>query len=586
MLLFALSRRSVLRSTSAWSTNRRLVERRERPGWHPVFQNIGVVSADQISVTRIVPERWTDSKPGSRVCAMRCRLSVVASIGYVDVGDGTHASHTRRSGGVSRAAIAAALALEHVAGGERLVAFALASFANRDQLAWPGTPSAAARAGLARSRYLEARNELLKRGLIETQETGAGRGRSTTVLLRFVESVCHDRLVNAELFETVLSYSRSSGSARLLLAAIAALSDERGELGGVTVGELCAAGGLAVRTYRRAGNALIASGELELVDGAGGRGHTNRWRIPDLRIIGDAGVSRPQRRAPSGPVRPLMAPVTAPGGDVELAGAQHATSATTPRHAPLESTTTTVKGAHIRAVGAEKGCQVRTVFTVKGCQVRTVSAVKGCQVRTVPSVKGGQDRMVSGETRPERGSQRGPERGPERGPSNARAWKEPGNRGTSENPPNPPEGGLCAGELFVEESYVTERGRKRKRLVRVDVDAVRREVAVPSASDREVWQAARAQLLGNVGESTFEIWLSSVELVGVDRDGSLVLAAPAATSDWVQKRFGQLISHCCEESGRGVRFASPQERVAIQHMPETGSRAVVSEQSTMKRRVS
>ena len=38
--------------------------------------------------------------------------------------------------------------------GTPLVAFSLASFANREQRAWPGTPVAAARAGLSRSQYL------------------------------------------------------------------------------------------------------------------------------------------------------------------------------------------------------------------------------------------------------------------------------------------------------------------------------------------------------------------------------------------------------------------------------------------------
>ena len=61
---------------------------------------------------------------------------------------------------MSRAAIAAALALENVSAGERLAAFSLASFANSDHRAWPGTRIAAVRAGLSRSQYLAARNGL------------------------------------------------------------------------------------------------------------------------------------------------------------------------------------------------------------------------------------------------------------------------------------------------------------------------------------------------------------------------------------------------------------------------------------------
>lgn len=160
------------------------------------------------------------------------------------------------------------------------------------------------------------------------------------------------------------------------------------------------------------------------------------------------------------------------------------------------------------------------------------------------------------------------------------------NRGTKEpaSIPQPPEGGLGVGELFVEQSYVSERGRRRKRLVRVDVDAVCRKLTLPNSAEREVWLAASALLLGNVDESTFEIWLSPIELLAVARDGSLVLTAPEATLGWVQKRFGRVISHCCEQSGRGVRFAWPQERVAIQHRREEAASGGVREQATRKAR--
>ncbi len=48
---------------------------------------------------------------------------------------------------MSRQAIAAALARDDLSSGERLVAFSLASFADRENRARPGTPTAAARAG-------------------------------------------------------------------------------------------------------------------------------------------------------------------------------------------------------------------------------------------------------------------------------------------------------------------------------------------------------------------------------------------------------------------------------------------------------
>ena len=73
---------------------------------------------------------------------------------------------------VSHVAIAAALALSDVSAGERMVAFSLASFANREHRAWPGTRVAAARAGLSRSQYLAARDGLARRGLVVVEHAG------------------------------------------------------------------------------------------------------------------------------------------------------------------------------------------------------------------------------------------------------------------------------------------------------------------------------------------------------------------------------------------------------------------------------
>ena len=56
-----------------------LVVRRERPGGHPVFQNIGAFSAAQDCLRCSLPGGWTDSKPASRVYALRLLLSVIAS---------------------------------------------------------------------------------------------------------------------------------------------------------------------------------------------------------------------------------------------------------------------------------------------------------------------------------------------------------------------------------------------------------------------------------------------------------------------------------------------------------------------------
>jgi hypothetical protein len=88
---------------------------------------------------------------------------------------------------MSYRAIAAALALREVSTGERLVVLSLASYANSDLQAWPSDEVAAARAGLARSRYLAARGSLAERGLIRVEHAGAGRGKSSLVTLLFTE---------------------------------------------------------------------------------------------------------------------------------------------------------------------------------------------------------------------------------------------------------------------------------------------------------------------------------------------------------------------------------------------------------------
>jgi hypothetical protein len=140
---------------------------------------------------------------------------------------------------MSRQAVAAALARHDLVSGERLVALALASFAGSDNRAWPGTPAAAARAGLRRSRYLEARDQLVARGLIVVEERGSGRGRSSTVSLVFADTgPWWDGDINVELFEAVLGYSHATGPARLLLATLAAVADEKGVVGGLTAEEL------------------------------------------------------------------------------------------------------------------------------------------------------------------------------------------------------------------------------------------------------------------------------------------------------------------------------------------------------------
>jgi chromosomal replication initiator protein len=57
------------------------------------------------------------------------------------------------------------------------------------------------------------------------------------------------------------------------------------------------------------------------------------------------------------------------------------------------------------------------------------------------------------------------------------------------------------------------------------------------------WQSVRAELRRVVGESTFDIWLSQLELA--DWDGTtLTLSAPVATQTWVSNRFGRVLDRC------------------------------------------
>ena len=154
---------------------------------------------------------------------------------------------------MSREAIAAVLAREDLASGERLVALSLASFADRANRAWPGAPAASARAGLSRSRYQQVREQLVVRGLVVVDARATGRGRASTVTLAFADAgPWWDGEINVELFESVLAYSRARGPERLLLAAMAALADDEGLVRDLSTEQLCAAAGIADRTYRRA----------------------------------------------------------------------------------------------------------------------------------------------------------------------------------------------------------------------------------------------------------------------------------------------------------------------------------------------
>ena len=151
---------------------------------------------------------------------------------------------------------------------------------------------------------------------------------------------------------------------------------------------------------------------------------------------------------------------------------------------------------------------------------------------------------------------------PETPPPNARAGREPLNPGTR-NPPDPPEGGSTQRRAIIEETYLSQRGRRRRRLVNVDLDEIRRGLGAPGHRDLVDWQRIRSQLQRRVGEDMFAIWLGPVELIATDGDQRLVLAAPGPMAAWTSKRFDRLIAAIGSEIGRDHRFATEAERRAF-----------------------
>jgi hypothetical protein len=181
---------------------------------------------------------------------------------------------------MSHAAIAAVLAVEKLTTGEKLAALALASYANREHRAWPGNKLAALRAGLSASQYLNARAQLQHRGMIAIEPSGGGRGHATVVVLTCARTgPWAEREVNAERLEQVLSRSHMRGAARLLLAVLAAMSDDQGAVEELSTDDVRMLTGLSDSGYRRARTQLLTAEEISLANAGGGRGRTNRWLL-------------------------------------------------------------------------------------------------------------------------------------------------------------------------------------------------------------------------------------------------------------------------------------------------------------------
>lgn len=426
---------------------------------------------------------------------------------------------------MSHVAIAAALVLSDVSAGDRMAAFSLASFANREHRAWPGTRVAAARAGLSRSQYLAARDGLVRRGLVVVEHAGAGRGNSPVVAVTFAQAgPWFDGEINAPLFEAALSWTRTRGSARLLLAALAALANEQLTVSRLSTEELRAAAGMADSTYRRARAALLASGEVAL-DVGGGRAKTNRWVLRDPRSGNPEPVPAPRRRvAPSRSARPLLATVTKPD----------AADCSEPEVAPAA----VANGPGSSGVWGANPAETQTVSAGNDPGSSGVSARNPAQCRTV-------SRQTPLETPPQTP------------PLYVRAGREPQNPRTF--PPQPPDGGSSGGQVSIVEDYITDRGRRRRRTVVFELDVIRQQLRAASDGDLADWERIRSELRVLVGESTFEIWLAQLELAATDPGGRLVLAAPASTRSWVADRFVRAFDRAGVVVDRSVRLADERE---------------------------
>jgi hypothetical protein len=117
--------------------------------------------------------------------------------------------------------------------------------------------------------------------------------------------------------------------------------------------------------------------------------------------------------------------------------------------------------------------------------------------------------------------------------------------------------------VLVEQVYTTAHGRRRRRLVQVDLDEVRGGLGIPTAADRDDWQRIRELVEATVGESMFAIWLEPAELIAIDEDRRLVVAVPAALALWTSRRFAGPLTRCAQRVGREVRFASEPEVHAL-----------------------
>jgi hypothetical protein len=96
---------------------------------------------------------------------------------------------------------------------------------------------------------------------------------------------------------------------------MAAIADAGGAVQDFTTEQICAAAGIAAKSYQRARTELLGSGELVLVNGVGGRENTNDWMVSDPRVRDGAAAQRAPRRVALQPgSRPLVGVAGSPAG--------------------------------------------------------------------------------------------------------------------------------------------------------------------------------------------------------------------------------------------------------------------------------
>jgi hypothetical protein len=165
---------------------------------------------------------------------------------------------------------------------------------------------------------------------------------------------------------------------------------------------------------------------------------------------------------------------------------------------------------------------------VLGVDRRRVGKLNLANIWTLAYPGGRPVSLASGQTdRPTLANPTGPGVADPTGPLTKKEKKE-------KNPPQPPAGGGSSGSVTIWESYVTDRGRSRRRRV---------DLAPPSAGDRSDWDGFREVARNLVGESTFAIWFDDLDLIAVDPAGGLVVNA-GRKAEWLRTRFCSVLERC------------------------------------------